>query len=163
MMRYNSRNRKLRPKNRRPKPKSLKHQFLTAASQGNVRTIEKYLKNPLVKANGYGNLALCQAAKGGHLEMVKVLMKHGADPKDGRAIKGAAQNNHRDMVLFLVDNGAEVKDISQHLRDKFTKVIEQHKQQKIAEQKKHERAERDARQRNNHHNIRHFLKRNKYK
>ena len=90
-------------------------------------------------------------------------MKHGGDPKDNRAIQWAAQNNHQETVLFLVENGADAKDIPQHLRGRFTKVIEQHKQQKIAEQKKHERAELAARQRGNHHNIRHFLKNNKNK
>lgn len=142
---------------------NLRQKFLSAASAGNTRIVENYLKKPQIKGNSYGNLALCQAARGGHLETVKMLMKHGADQKDSRAIQWAAQNNHQETVLFLVENGADVKAIPQHLRDRFTKVIEQHKQQKIAAQEKHERAERAVRQRGNHHNIRHFIKNNRNK
>lgn len=52
----------------------------------------------------------------GRIDIVKLLIKHGADPnqyggsKDGSALSAAAQGGHFDIVTFLLSNGADVNE-----------------------------------------------------
>ena len=72
--------------------------------------------------------ALTNAARNGHLEIVRFLLEHGADvntdctifiqiiapPADrnlgGSALINAAENGHAAVVHFLVEHGADVKN-----------------------------------------------------
>jgi ankyrin repeat protein len=80
--------------------------------------IERYLGSGWdVNAQGekYGRTALHLAAMNGHLEIVKLLLEHGADvnakTKEGygyTALHSAASNGHLEIVKLLLEHGADV-------------------------------------------------------
>ena len=67
---------------------------------------------------GLGQLPLMSAADGGHLETVRVLLKHGAvvdgktDQFDATPLMRAARYGHVDVVRVLLASGASVGEVS---------------------------------------------------
>lgn len=66
--------------------------------------------------NDAGETPLSQAAKYGHMEVVRVLLKHKVDinqinpddDKDATALHNAAENGHDDVVRLLLAHGADL-------------------------------------------------------
>lgn len=90
--------------------------FLEAAQRGDVETVQNILEigvNVNMTDIG-GQSALWLAASADHLEVVKLLLKHGADIEVRNSLMGwtplhiAAYNGHADMVQALVSAGANV-------------------------------------------------------
>ena len=58
--------------------------------------------------------ALINASKNGHIEIVSLLIKKGANLETAcarfgiNALISAIENNHEDIVYLLIDNGANV-------------------------------------------------------
>lgn len=95
----------------------------TAASIGDVKRVKQLLKQDRSLANkvseyvtyyiGSGS-PLKNAAACGHIEIVKLLLKHGADPNlpeegiapRGNALYSAVYNGHYDIAKLLLEHGA---------------------------------------------------------
>jgi len=91
-------------------------QLLEAALQGQVKTF-KFLLDHGVDVNyqdeQYGATALHTSSQGGKEDIVKILLKRGADvnlkSKEGNApLMAAAFNHHESVVKILLEAGAEV-------------------------------------------------------
>ena len=93
--------------------------FVTAAASGDKKTVQNLLKSAekkedMVNARDWDNLTpLSAAASGGHLEVVKLLIKEGADvnakDKDNvTALMEASLKGHTKVVETLLSNGVEV-------------------------------------------------------
>lgn len=63
--------------------------------------------------DGSGTTVLSSACSKGKIEAVKLLLKHGADPNQGRALIAAinAHEHALDLVKLLVEHGADVNQI----------------------------------------------------
>lgn len=91
-------------------------QLLEAALQGHVKTLTFLLDHGVdvnFQDEQYGASALHAAAQGGREEIVKLLLKRGADvnlkSKEGNTpLMAAAYNHHESVVRILVTAGAEV-------------------------------------------------------
>jgi outer membrane protein assembly factor BamB len=89
----------------------------TAASEGAVATVRQLLAKgvDVNAANPYGATALSFAADKGHLEVVKLLVEHGAEVNVNDTfysyspVGWAAANEHVDTVAYLVQKGAEAE------------------------------------------------------
>ncbi|QLG72525.1 hypothetical protein HG535_0D02330 [Zygotorulaspora mrakii] len=88
-----------------------------ACDKGNYDLAKKLIEEENYDVNDQdnaGNTALHEAALNGHLELVKLLKKHGADVniqsfemfKDTPLIDASA-NGHLDVVVYLLDHGAD--------------------------------------------------------
>lgn len=93
--------------------------LLWAATNGNVALVAALLSGELGKkadisaANNRGRNALHLAAESNHVEMLKLLIRYGADPQspsDGgwTALHNAAQNGHTGAVALLLAENANV-------------------------------------------------------
>ncbi|CRG84938.1 hypothetical protein PISL3812_02106 [Talaromyces islandicus] len=97
--------------------------FFNASVSGDIKTIQEALDTREININARpkwndweGETALHRAAANGHLEIVKLLLSHGAEvdrrddspvgPKS--AIHIAAHNGHVSVVQELIQNGADV-------------------------------------------------------
>jgi len=68
--------------------------------------------------NNYRDTALMMASENGHIEIVEMLLKKGADldakNNDGEtALKTASEKGHEEVVEMLLDNGADVKTLEE--------------------------------------------------
>lgn len=88
------------------------------AEQGHHQIIEILLKSDLeIRARAAdGSTPGSIAARCGHLEVIKALIKHGfgareedTEPKGWQMIHSAAQNGHDEIVEYLISRGAEVQ------------------------------------------------------
>jgi len=89
------------------------HAFLEAVRQGDVSQLRRLLDDLRVSVdvNGYncdGQTALHQSCLNGDLDLVKLLVKFGADirlaNRDGwNALHIAAWKGHRDIALYLIN------------------------------------------------------------
>jgi ankyrin repeat protein len=83
--------------------------LIRAAKSGDAKEIARMLDaNPSLvdTADHNGWTLLCHAALGGYVEIVRMLMERGADPKRHRPIHYAGQRGHRDICRMLVAAGA---------------------------------------------------------
>ena len=102
--------------------------FRHAVAEGDIQTAEALLNASLAldepvdfvtKAHWHGSTALFEAARAGHLEMVKWLVSRGGDPDhtnewgDSPANE-AASMGHWNVVWYLADHGADLKRTSEH-------------------------------------------------
>jgi len=104
-------------------------EFCDAASRGDLKRIEKILKEGKVGINGnhqYGNTALILASQNGHIEIVKSLLAKGANINEKNlygitALIWAISEGHIEVVKSLLANGANVNE-----KDKYgtTALIE---------------------------------------
>ena len=98
--------------------------FFKAVVAGNVKLAERHLlKGVDINARytsekaemSYGETAVIIAASAGNKEMLKMLLKRGADPNitnEGySAIIYASMYGHTDVVKMLVENGADINQI----------------------------------------------------
>lgn len=67
----------------------------------------RYLKKHGVNIHRDRDSSLYQAARFGHLHIVKYLIENGA--KNPNALRAAAMNNHLDIVEYLLNNGANIQ------------------------------------------------------
>ncbi|EXJ68497.1 uncharacterized protein A1O5_08290 [Cladophialophora psammophila CBS 110553] len=93
----------------------------TAAQKGSVETVNLLVSRPNVEIDAMPTdikrTALHQAAQGGHTEIVRVLLEHGAnvDPKDLRGITplwSAAQRGSEEIVTMLLQKNASADTMS---------------------------------------------------
>jgi ankyrin repeat protein len=90
----------------------------SAASAGDMEALRQYLaEGDDIEAierewDGNGRTALDIAAHHGHLEVVRFLLAHGANPSGlqdgGRPLLSALRSGHIDIVHCLLDHGADV-------------------------------------------------------
>jgi ankyrin repeat protein len=69
------------------------------------------LRKPVNQKDERGETALSLAAEGGHETTVQLLLAHGADANDYRALWWAAEGGHEAIIQLLLANGADGKDI----------------------------------------------------
>src|SRR5689334_21144980 len=99
--------------------------FFDACEKGKISTVRRLLAdNPdLVHATNAavphgGWTGLHSAAQHGHVNLVRLLLKHGADPNAREAgdntypLHWAAANRHIDVVRALLDAGGDVHGIA---------------------------------------------------
>ncbi len=82
-------------------------QLRNAASRGDLKEAKAALANNAdVNAEGFwGDTPMSLAIKGGHKDMVRLLLDNGADV---RYLSWAAAEGHTDIVRLLLDKGADV-------------------------------------------------------
>ncbi len=59
----------------------------------------------------YFKSVLAAAAESGHIEVIELLLQHGAQLKDSGAIVLAAEEGQVDMIRFLLKKGADINEI----------------------------------------------------
>lgn len=99
-----------------------------AARKGDLAAVQRYVAeganvNVTAYDNGNGNTALTEAAFGGHLDVAKYLVEHGANILDmvkylvehgvdvnakNTLLMDFAEDGHLDAVKYLVEHGADV-------------------------------------------------------
>ncbi len=83
--------------------------LLETACYNNCKDIVKYLvtKVDIHKGN---NIALRIACLNGYIDIVKILVEHGANIRDfeDRALRWSCENGHFEVAEFLLDNGSPV-------------------------------------------------------
>ncbi len=87
-----------------------------AARNGDAALIEKILADGVEvnSKNRYGATALSFATDRGHVEAVKVLLKHGADPNlrdsfyNATPFLWAASEGNLEIIRLMVENGADL-------------------------------------------------------
>src|SRR5687768_5006398 len=92
--------------------------LLAAARKGDAAAVEALLDKGVEVdfKNSYGATALSYAADRGHVEVVKVLLEHGADVNvrdtfyKALPVIWAALKGHAQVVRLLLDKGAEGKE-----------------------------------------------------
>lgn len=68
--------------------------------------------------------AITAAAELNHLDLIELLVQHGAKTFGTGALVGAAEQGHIDMVRWLLDHGADINEVGVHnfgdrSKDKF--------------------------------------------
>jgi ankyrin repeat protein len=113
----------------------------TAAHIGDVERVRELLDADPSLANrpgDYESYYACSgtpirnAAAAGHLEIVKMLLKHGADPNlpeegiapQGHALYSAAANGHHEVVKLLLAHGAHPSVAVESSADTLSRVID---------------------------------------
>jgi hypothetical protein len=101
-----------------------------AASSGDITKVNKYLAdgadvNILIGIPGLENTPLGYASSSGYLEVVKALVKYGADVNrpgwgDCPPLFFAATSGHIEIVKYLIENGA---DVNQKISEEFGGTI----------------------------------------
>jgi ankyrin repeat protein len=96
--------------------------LLRAATIGQTRVVQELLQQPGIIINWQGpdsksRTALHRACKNGHLEVVKLLVEHGAsieatDDKEMTPLLEAAGIERLDVVRFLEDNGSDINAVA---------------------------------------------------
>ena len=77
-----------------------------AARQGDKKKVEKLLAAGFDIDYALGSAtALSNAAANGHLEIVELLLAHGANIKIGNPVGAAAASGHEEIVKYLLDHG----------------------------------------------------------
>lgn len=97
------------------------YDLTTACRRGDRARVREILRDDPAAANRdakyntwYSGFPLRSAAKAGHLEIVRLLLEHGADPNKpehglapfGGSVYDATQNGHYEVVRLLLENGA---------------------------------------------------------
>lgn len=80
--------------------------FAAAANLGRLDLLERMIEQDpaLVQANPTGSPPLEWAAWGGHTDVARLLIKHGADPEAQGAHGPAIRMDHREMLRLLLDH-----------------------------------------------------------
>ena len=138
-------------------PEKLSAEFLKAARCGDEDKVQSCLEQG-VDIDHAHNLAFGLAAKNGHAGIVKLLIEHGADPKDLDALRWAAQDNRGEVVHLLLENGANFDDIPKTLQTRFRAEWNRCREEKAWEECAKERAK-TTRHNSRHRNLRRFVKR----
>ena len=101
--------------------KGADYDLTTACRRGDIDRVREILKGDPHVANRdalyntwYSGFPLRSAAKAGHIEIVRLLLAHGADPNKpehglapfGGCVYDATQNGHFDVVKLLLESGA---------------------------------------------------------
>ena len=84
-------------------------ELIKSAEQGNLAKVKECLANG-ADVNADDGRALRYASNNGHFEIVKYLVKNGADVKNSGALRGASEYGHFEMVKYLVENGANMNN-----------------------------------------------------
>jgi ankyrin repeat protein len=92
--------------------------FIKAAETGDIETVKVFLdKGVMVNyANSRQWTALLSATREGHLEIVQLLLKHGADTKSiNNALRFAIQRGHLEIAKLLLENGVDAEGVNRGL------------------------------------------------
>lgn len=94
-------------------PRGLERYLAAAVRAGNIRAVRDLLGRGVRMTAEDGAGALAEAAGDGSAEIVRLLLRHGADPKAGTAsgaspAKKALDGGHREILWALIDAGASV-------------------------------------------------------
>ena len=101
------------------KMKRVREDFLKACEDGNLTKVEELIESVKENASGRDDMfgsALRHAAKQGHVDVVKVLIRNGAnvnavDKDIWKALHYAASRGHIDVAKVLIQNGADVNAV----------------------------------------------------
>ncbi|KAJ3298724.1 hypothetical protein HK104_010361 [Borealophlyctis nickersoniae] len=85
------------------------YEVYVAACQGHAETIKLVLAAGALANGGAGNIftPLVQAAQGGHVDVVKVLLDTGVDEAKEEALDDAVFGGHADVVRLLLEAGVD--------------------------------------------------------
>jgi ankyrin repeat protein len=78
--------------------------FFGACRIGDLKAVKKYIEEG-IDVTSEDDKAIILASKNGHLEVVRLLIKNGADCN--YAILLASENGHVEIVRLLIENGAD--------------------------------------------------------
>ncbi|KAJ3281701.1 hypothetical protein HK104_011321, partial [Borealophlyctis nickersoniae] len=81
-----------------------------AAYKGHIDVVRWCLESDRMNVHVYGGDALCRAADGGHLDIVKLLLDEGVDlhAHCDEALSAAAENGHLEVVSLLLERGVDL-------------------------------------------------------
>ena len=86
----------------------MNYQLYKAATEGDLNEIKRLIKKSVIESNHYfnWNWGMSVAARGGHIDIVKLLIEKGADYWNG-GMRGAALGGHIDIMEFFIEKGAD--------------------------------------------------------
>ncbi len=87
----------------------------SATSKGHLNIIKYLFENNFAADSFYESIIY--AAYFGHFEIVKYMIKNGADINTRDLLSNAAMNGHLDVVKYLIENGADI-----HLDDDYALI-----------------------------------------
>ena len=107
-----------------PNPYNVIEQFFEASVEGDSEAVKNFLAGGTVDVNSqdkiFGETALHQASKNGHMGIVELLLSSNADPtmktKVGKTpMHYASTQGHINIMKLLYDTGADLKAQDMHL------------------------------------------------
>jgi RNA polymerase sigma factor (sigma-70 family) len=118
------------------------YSITVAAALGDERRVRALLASDASQANDQDTCQcspLFSAARGGHAEIVKMLLEHGALPNApeqsaprGHALYEAAAGNHLDIAQLLLDSGADPNAIVESSGNPLTQALGKHQNAEMA-------------------------------
>ena len=118
------------------------YSITVAAALGDERHVRALLASDASQANHQDTCQcspLFSAVRGGHGEIVKILLEHGALPNApeqsaprGHALYEAAAGNHLDIAQLLLDSGADPNAIVESSGNPLTQALGKHQNSEMA-------------------------------
>lgn len=78
-----------------------------AVKKGDLKLVNELINNN-VDIHAYDDAALMWSARRGFLDIVKVLVEHGANINNSNSLKWSVKNNHIEVVKYLISKGADI-------------------------------------------------------
>lgn len=102
----------------------LEELFFESVECGNMAGIEKAMREG-VDPHINDDWAICLAAKHGQLEVVKFLISHDLDicNRHNSPLRNAAENEHREVLKLLLKHGADDTALAEHFQWKYADEI----------------------------------------
>ena len=84
------------------------YELYRPAKEGDLNEIKRLIKKSVIESNNYFNWnnGMHGAAEGGHMNIVKLMIKKGASNWN-KGMYGAAEGGHIDIIQFFIDKGAD--------------------------------------------------------
>ena len=95
-----------------------KTDFFTEIAIGDINSVKKYIEDgfDVNRVNNHGHQVLMIAAHQGHIDIVKLLIKHGANVNakhkisGNTALIGAVFQGQKEMIKYLIEAGANLDE-----------------------------------------------------